>query len=152
MQRILVLGGYGFFGARICAALVRNPRIQLVIAGRNGDKATALAYQLGLRAENARALDSTSPQFSQTLRKLGITTLIHTAGPFQEQGYAVAHAAIQAGTNYLDLADGREFVGGIGALDAAARQANVAVVSGASLLPALTSAVIDRYLPEFSRL
>jgi hypothetical protein len=152
MQRILVLGGYGFFGARICAALARNPRIQLLIAGRNGDRATALAYQLGLRAENACALDATSPQFSQTLRKLGVTTLIHTAGPFQEQGYGVAHASIQAGANYLDLADGREFVGGIGKLDAAAKQANVAVVSGVSSLPALTCAVIDRYLPEFSRL
>lgn len=152
MQRILVLGGYGFFGARICAALARNPRIQLLIAGRSADKATALAYQLGLRAENARALDATHPQFSQTLRKLGVTTLIHTAGPFQEQTYSVAHAAIQAGANYLDLADGREFVAGIGKLDAAAKQANVAVVSGVSSLPALTTAVIDRYLPEFSRL
>jgi saccharopine dehydrogenase-like NADP-dependent oxidoreductase len=152
MQRILVLGGYGFFGARICAALARNPRIQLVIAGRDADKATALAYQLGLRAENARALDAGSPQFAQVLRKLGVTTLIHTAGPFQEQSYGVAQAAIQAGATYLDLADGRAFVCGIGRLDAAAKQANVAVVSGVSSLPALTCAVIDRYLPEFSRL
>lgn len=152
MQRILVLGGYGFFGARICAALARNPRIQLLIAGRNADKATALAYQLGLRAENARALDAASPQLSQALRKLGVTTLIHTAGPFQDQGYAVAQAAIQAGAHYIDLADGRDHVGGIGTLDAAARRANVTVVSGASSLPALTCAVIDRYLPEFSRL
>jgi hypothetical protein len=152
MQRILVLGGYGFFGARICAALARNPRIQLLIAGRDASKATALAYQLGLRAENARAVDCTGPQFSQMLRKLGVTTVVHTAGPFQEQSYSVAHAAIQAGASYLDLADGREFVGGIGKLDSAAKQANVAVVSGASSLPALTSAVVDRYLPEFSRL
>lgn len=152
MQRILVLGGYGFFGARICTALARNPRIQLLIAGRNADKATALAYQLGLRAENARALDSADPKLAPTLRKLGVTTVIHTAGPFQEQGYGVAQAAIQAGANYLDLADGREFVCGIGRLDAAAKQANVSVVSGASSLPALSTAVIDRYLPEFSRL
>jgi hypothetical protein len=152
MQRILVLGGYGFFGARICAALARNPRIQLLIAGRNAEKATALAYQLGLRAENARALDANSTQFSQALRKLGVNTIIHTAGPFQEQNYGVAHAAIQAGCSYLDLADGREFVGGIGKLDVAAKSANIAVVSGVSSLPAMTTAVIDRYLGEFSRL
>jgi saccharopine dehydrogenase-like NADP-dependent oxidoreductase len=152
MHRILVLGGYGFFGGRICAALARNPRIQLIIAGRSAEKATALAYQVGLRAENARALDAASPQFSQTLSKLAVNTLIHTAGPFQGQDYSVAQAAIQAGANYLDLADGREFVGGIGKLDAAARAANVAVVSGASSLPALTSAVVDRYLQDFARL
>jgi saccharopine dehydrogenase-like NADP-dependent oxidoreductase len=152
MQRILVLGGYGFFGARISAALARNRSIQLIIAGRNAEKATALAYQIGLRAENARALDATSPQFSQMLRKLGVNTIIHTAGPFQDQNYAVAQAAIQAGSNYLDLADGREFVAGIGRLDAAAKAANVSVVSGVSSLPALTTAVIDRYLHDFARL
>lgn len=152
MQRILVLGGYGFFGARISAALARNPRLQLIIAGRNAEKATELAYQVGLRAENGRALDAGHPQFAQHLRKLGVTTLIHSAGPFQEQNYAVAQAAIQAGANYLDLADGRDFVGGIGKLDAAAKAANVAVVSGASSVPAITSAVLDRYLTEFSRL
>ena len=152
MQRVMILGGYGFFGGRIATALARNPRIQLLIAGRSLEKATALAYQLGLRAENARALDAASPQFAAQLRKLGVTTLIHTAGPFQEQNYAVAHAAIQAGCTYLDLADGREFVTGIVKLDAAAKAANVAVVSGVSSLPALTTAVLDRYLTEFSRL
>lgn len=148
----MVLGGYGFFGSRICAALAKNPRLQLLIVGRDAKKATELAYQLGLRAENARAMDATSPQFALHLRKLGVNTLIHTAGPFQDQNYTVAQASIQAGCNYLDLADGRAFVGGIGKLDAAAKAANVAVISGVSSVPALTSAVVDRYLSEFSRL
>lgn len=152
MHRILVLGGYGFFGSRICAALARDPRIQLLIAGRNADKATALAYQLGLRAENAKSLDATDPKLADKLRKLGVATLIHTAGPFQDQNYAVAQAAIRAGCNYLDLADGRAFVTGIVALDGAARAAGVSVVSGVSSLPALSSAVVDRYRGEFSRL
>ncbi len=152
MHRILVLGGYGFFGSRICASLARNPRIHLLIAGRNADKATALAYQVGLRSENAKALDAADPQLADKLRKLEIATLIHTAGPFQKQHYSVAQAAIRAGCNYLDLADGRAFVTGIGELDAAARAAGVSVVSGVSSLPALSSAVVDRYHEHFSRL
>ena len=106
----------------------------------------------GLRAENAKPLDATDPKLTDKLRKLGVATLIHTAGPFQDQNYAVAQAAIRAGCNYLDLADGREFVTGIGALDNAARAAGVSVVSGVSSLPALSSAVVDRYRGEFSRL
>lgn len=152
MQRILVLGGYGFFGTRICAALARNPRIELIVAGRDLRKATALASRLGLPSGNAQSLDATDPGFADELRRLGIATLIHTAGPFQEQDYAVAQAAIRAGCNYLDLADGRAFVTGIGALDAAARDAGVSVVSGVSSLPALSSAVVDRYRERFSRL
>jgi len=150
--RVLLLGAYGFFGSRIAAGLARNRRVQLVLAGRDLQKATALAYQLGLSAEHARALDATDARLASQLKKLGIQVLIHTAGPFQEQSYGVAQAAIAAGCHYLDLADGREFVGGISRLDAAARAAGVSVVSGVSSLPALSSAVVDCYLPEFSRL
>jgi saccharopine dehydrogenase-like NADP-dependent oxidoreductase len=152
MHRVLVLGGYGFFGSRICAALSRNPGIHLLIAGRDLTKATALAYQLGRSAAHAKAVDATSPQLAQTLRKLQVSTLIHTAGPFQDQDYRVAQSCIQAGCNYLDLADGRVFVAGIGKLDAAARAANVCVLSGVSTVPALTSAVVDRHIGEYSRL
>ena len=149
---ILVLGAYGFFGSRICAALAKNPRIQLILAGRDLAKATAAAYQLGLSANHARAMDATSPDLALQLRKLGVNTLIHTAGPFQGQGYEVARAAIKAGCHYLDLADGRAFVSGITRLDAEARAAGVSIVSGVSSLPALTSAVVDKYRGEFKRL
>lgn len=152
MQTILVLGAYGFFGRRICAALVKNPRIQLMLAGRDLAKATALAYQLGLTADRARVLDATDPQLALQLRKSGVNVLIHTAGPFQGQRYDVARAAIRAGCHYFDLADGRAFVAGITALDADARAAGVSIVSGVSSLPALSSAVVDRYRDQFARL
>jgi hypothetical protein len=150
--RVLLLGAYGFFGGRIATALARNPQVQLVLAARDLQKATALAYQLGLTSDHARRADATDPRFGSWMRKLGINVLIHTAGPYQGQDYTVARAAIEAGCHYLDLADGRAFVAGITRLDAQARAANVAVLSGVSSLPALSSAVVDRYLPQFSRL
>jgi hypothetical protein len=151
-MRVLILGAYGFFGSRISAALARNPHVQLLLAGRNVEKATALAYQLGLTAEHARRVDAEDPRLATLLKKLGVNLVIHTAGPFQHQDYHVARAAIEAGCHYADLADGRAFVAGIARLDAAARAAQVAVVSGVSSLPALSGAVIDAYLPHFSRL
>ena len=151
-QTVLVLGAYGFFGSRICTALAKNPRIRLILAGRDLAKATAAAYQLGLSGDQAREVDATHPELALQLRKLGVTTLIHTAGPFQGQGYDVARAAIKAGCHYLDLADGRAFVSGITRLDAEARAAGVSIVSGVSSLPALTSAVVDKYRGEFKRL
>ena len=149
---VLVLGAYGFFGARISSALARNPRIRLILAGRDLQKATALAYQVGLTAGHAQRVDADDPRLAPLLRKLGVNVLIHTAGPFQQQDYRVAQAAIDAGCHYLDLADGREFVCNVARLDTAARAAGVAVISGASSLPALSAAVIDDYLPQFSRL
>ncbi len=126
--------------------------MELLLAGRDATKATALAYRLGLRAENARAIDATDSKLPSLLRKLGVNVVIHTAGPFQGQKYQVAAACIQARAHYLDLADGREFVTGISKLDTAARGAGVCVFSGVSSLPALSSAVVDQHVSHFKRL
>jgi len=150
--RVLLLGAYGFFGSRIAAGLARNPRVQLILAGRDLAKATALAYQLGLSADSARRVDADEARLGLLLRKLGVNVLIHTAGPFQGQDYHVARAAIEARCHYLDLADSRVFVNGFSCLDSAARTAQVAVITGVSSLPALSSAVVDRYRGAFSRL
>jgi saccharopine dehydrogenase-like NADP-dependent oxidoreductase len=107
---------------------------------------------LGLDAAQGVAVEAESSKLGETLKEFGIRTVVHTAGPFQGQDYTVARVAIDAGCNYVDLADGRQFVAGIGTLDAAAKARSVTVVSGASSVPALSSAVVDRYLPEFEHL
>ena len=152
MHTVMVLGGYGFFGARISESLAADRSIRLIVAGRDAAKASALAARLKLPASAAMVLDAHDPNLADRLKEARVDTLIHTAGPFQAQKYTVAMAAITAGCHYVDLADGREFVAGIDSLDAAARARGVTVVSGASTVPALSSAVVDRYLPQFKRL
>jgi saccharopine dehydrogenase-like NADP-dependent oxidoreductase len=152
MHTVLVLGGYGFFGARIAESLASDGSIRLVIAGRDARKAAALASRLSLSPGQALALDASDPELARQFAALQVGTVINTAGPFQSQGYHVATAAIQAGCHYIDLADGRDFVTGIQILDSLARERGVSVISGASTVPALSSAVIDRYLPHFERL
>jgi saccharopine dehydrogenase-like NADP-dependent oxidoreductase len=152
LHTTLVLGGYGFFGTRICRSLAIEPKIRLLVGGRDGSKAGALAAALGLEADRGIAIDAHDPLLPDRLSRLGVDTLIHTVGPFQGQNYAVARAAILAGANYLDLADGRDFVAGIEELDAPAKARNVLVTSGASSLPALSSAVVDRYRGRFERI
>lgn len=149
MKSIVVLGGYGNFGRRIVAALAREPACRVFVCGRNIEQARRVAQQEGGSAEPL-SLDCHAPNFSSELRRIGAALVIHTAGPFQGQGYAVPQACIAAGAHYIDLADGRAFVCGIKALDAAARANDVLVVSGASSLPALSSAVVDALRSEFS--
>jgi saccharopine dehydrogenase-like NADP-dependent oxidoreductase len=151
-QTVLVLGGYGFFGQRICGALARNQALRVLIAGRDLTRATSAAQSLGLPPEQAVCINAQAPDLAAVLRSLQVDILIHTAGPFQGQDYTVARAAIDAGCHYIDLADGREFVAGIAALDVAAKERGLTITSGASSVPALSSAVVDRYLPEFERL
>ncbi len=148
-HRLLVLGGYGNFGQPICRALAQDAGIELLVGGRSIDRAVAFAESLGARGV---AMDVQAAGLAAQLASLGIDTLVHTAGPFQGQDYAVAQACIAAGCNYLDLADGRDFVAGIGALDAPAQAAGVLVTSGASSVPALSAAVVDHFRPEFAEL
>jgi short subunit dehydrogenase-like uncharacterized protein len=70
--------------------------------------------------------------------------LIDAAGPFQGSDTRVPLACARAGVSYVDLADARAFVTGIGALDEAARDAGVAILAGASSVPALSGAVARR--------
>jgi hypothetical protein len=149
MKSIVVLGGYGNFGRRIVAALAQEPECRVFVCGRNIELATQVARREGGGAEPL-SLDCHASSFSSELRRIGAELVIHTAGPFQGQSYAVPKACIAAGAHYVDLADGREFVCGINALDAAARANNVLVVSGASSLPALSSAVVDMLKSRFS--
>jgi hypothetical protein len=152
MATVLVLGGYGFFGRRISAALASTASLRVLLAGRHLSRASAAAHALGLPHEQALAIDAHDAHLGRTLKRLNVDVLIHTAGPFQGQDYAVANAAIEAGCHYIDLADGRAFVTGIESLAAKASGRRVSVISGASSVPALSSAVVDRYLPKFRRL
>ena len=70
-------------------------------------------------------------------------SVVDAAGPFQNAAPTVARAAIAAGLHYVDLADARDFVAAFPELDATARAANIAALTGASSTPALSNAVLD---------
>ena len=150
MKRILVLGGYGNFGSHIARSLAPEADVQLLIGGRSQERARAMAVSLSaVNPAEALAVDIRG-ELDRSLREAAPDMVIHTVGPFQGQDYAVAEACIRHGCHYVDLADGRAFVVGIGALDPAAHAADVLVVSGASSVPCLTAAIIDEALPRFS--
>jgi hypothetical protein len=154
--RVVVFGGTGHFGARICRRLARKPELDLVVTSRTLSRAELLVAAI-TREEpaanvSAAALDQDAPGMPDELARLDADVVIHTAGPYQGQDYRVAEACVSAGSHYVDLADGREFVSGFDRLDAAAKRAGVTLVSGASTLPGLSSAVVDEYRGHFSQI
>ncbi len=151
-MKTLILGGYGNFGARIARALAGDAQLQLVIGGRTLSNAQALAAQLGHGAHGV-AIDSQAPDLADQLRQHGIELVIHTAGPFQAQGYGVALAAAQAGAHYIDLADGRRFVCDFAqATHAAFAAAGRSAITGASTVPALSSTVVEHLCGGWQRI
>ncbi len=148
MREALILGGYGNFGKRIARALSRHG-VKVIIAGRDLTKAQALAKDIpharGLRVDIAGNL-------ADVLAREKPAVVVHTCGPFQGADYSVARACAAAGVHYVDLADGRDFVRDFSKLDAEAKAAGVVLVSGASTVPGLSSAVIEHVRPQFQRL
>ena len=143
--KVLVLGGYGTFGLRLCKLLAVDPRITLVIAGRSHASADEARRSLPRANEHeALALDRDG-ELASALRSVKPDVLVEATGPYQAYGddpYRVVAACIEQGVHYLDFADDAAFVAGIDALDARARAANVYALSGVSSFPVLTAAVV----------
>jgi hypothetical protein len=144
-RSVLVLGAFGTFGRLIVYSLAQSTDIPIIAAGRR------LPEKRGDSRSGIRALAIDSGELNvSVLRNLGPAILIDTVGPFQTRNRRLAETCIGLGIHYLDLADGRDFVQNVGALDAPAKKHHALVVSGASTLPALSSAVIESLAPAFA--
>ena len=136
-MRVIVIGGLGNFGARICKRLGLEAGFEVIATGRHARAGSTS------NVSEAR-LDIDDPCFAEHLKALAPDLVIHCAGPFQTQDYRVALAAVACGAHYIDLADGRDFVTGFAfAVQSAAEAAGRLAITGASTLPALSSAVVD---------
>lgn len=151
-MRILIIGGYGVLGSCIARHLAPHEDFQLIIAGRNRQRAEAMAKSLGSQARaRAECLDINSG-ISEKLFELKPVVVIHTAGPFRDQGYQVASACMEIGAHYIDLATDPGFVGGVAGLRNTANDKNVLMISGASASPCLIAAMIDQCQKKFKLL
>jgi hypothetical protein len=145
---VTVLGGYGTFGGRVAEALARHENCRVRVVGRSAKIGHNFAHRVGTDFYPCVLEDR------DALRRAieGSFLVIHAAGPFQGVDYHVAEECLRAGAHYLDLADGREFVAGIGRLDEDARRRGLMVATGVSSTPAITSAMIAELAPEFAQI
>lgn len=148
-KRILLVGGAGVFGSRLARGLADTVDADVLIAGRNLAKAREVAREV--RAAGAVVLDRVKAT-STDVRALSVNLVIDAAGPFQGADLSFARACIAAGADYLDLADGRDFVAAFPVLDAEAKTAGVRAITGASSTPAITHAALDELTRGWTRI
>ncbi len=144
VKKILILGGYGGFGARLSHELAARGH-HILVAGRNLQKAEHFCKT----TENTEPVQADrNGDVGKIFEQHQPDLLIDSAGPFQDSGYQLVQQCIAAAIPYLDLADGRDFVCGIGTLNDAATAAGVPVISGASSVPALSGSAIRHLAAE----
>lgn len=152
MRKVLIIGGYGRFGARLMRLLADVPELELIIAGRSREKAEALCSEPADARLTPLRFDRSQDVEGQ-IDRLQPDWVVDAAGPFQRYGarpYAVPEAAVECGAHYLDLADAPSFVTGIESLNRRAEAAGKAALSGASSVPALSFAAARALLPAYA--
>lgn len=152
--KLLILGGYGTFGGRLAKLLVDEARLTLIIAGRSRAKAQAFCDALGAKGEAVALAFDREGDVERQLREVTPDIVVDASGPFQDYAdpYRVVRACLACGANYLDLADGSEFVKGVAPFDTQAKARGLFVLSGVSSFPVLTAAVVRMLAFGLSRL
>lgn len=138
VKTVLILGGYDGFGGRLSHILVARGH-HVLVAGRRLQEATRFCQTV----ENATPVQADrNGDIANVLTQHQPDLVIDAAGPFQHSSYALVEQCIAAAIPYLDLADSRDFVCGIGSMNQAATAAGIPIISGASSVPALSGAAI----------
>src|SRR5260370_10383158 len=156
IRRVLIVGPSEQFGSRLCRRVVQRYGLHLFLGGRDNQKLEATHGQLHAAKPDAKidilAWKINASALLDLLYSRRLNLVVHLAGPFQGQDYAVAKACLQAGVPYIDMADGREFVAKFTSLDAVAQAKGIPLITGASTVPGLSSAIIDGMIGNFSQL
>ena len=142
--RVLIVGGTGVFGSRLARMLIEDGW-HVTVTSRSLFKAQEFCATYG---GHPLALERDG-DLAEALADHDM--VVDAAGPFQDYGaapYRLAEAAIDRGIPCLDLSDDANFTKGISALDAKARARGVAVLSGVSSVPALSSAAVTALAAE----
>src|SRR5215510_9707379 len=100
MNKILVIGGRGYFGRLLIDDLLRNTNSELVVASRQAFRSSRFETVVAdLRDPNS---------LEQALA--GVQIAICAAGPYQNLPTTLAELCLNRGIHYIDLADDRGFV------------------------------------------
>ena len=144
----------GAFGRHLTENLADIDALELILVSRRLDRAKALAAELAGAPADIGAVELDHRRdLEAALQRLQPWVIIDASGPFQGAGYRIPLAMIEAGAHAIDLADARDYLAGYSvALDAPARAAGVAALTGASSTPALSTATLRDLTAGWRRL
>ncbi len=142
--RVLIAGGSGVFGRLLAHELLRTTSVDLIVAGRRLPAAVAACRELGAPDRTSAMTLDLDDLESLTRAARGCVAVACAAGPFQELSLELPMTAVRAGAHWLDISDDEGWVVPLlddPTLDAAARDAGLAVIPGLSTVPALSGAL-----------
>ncbi|MEP3196510.1 MAG: DUF4166 domain-containing protein [Lentilitoribacter sp.] len=154
-KRVLIIGGTGVFGQKLCHHIAKNFDLDLFISSRSENSAINFVHKLKrlypTKPFDYVALD-TSKNLIDVLDHIAPDVTIDCSGPFQNANYSIADTVIAAGSHFIDMADAPQYLEGFcSALNDTAITQNVACISGASSSPCFTVAAAKQIARNWKR-
>ncbi|HIA00650.1 MAG TPA: NAD-dependent epimerase/dehydratase family protein, partial [Myxococcales bacterium] len=146
----MIYGAYGYTGELIARHAVEQGE-RPILAGRNAERISALATELGLESV-AFSLDDTDALNAEVAK---VDAVVHAAGPFSHTSKPMVKACLAGGTHYLDI------TGEIVVFNATFKAHQKAVDAGVVLLPGVgfdviptdcMAAILKQELPDATEL
>jgi hypothetical protein len=101
MKTILILGGYGYTGKFLARHLLAQTDVNIIVCGRNLEKAKAFAGELDNSRVTARQADASNfDSMSQALQNVNLCLV---AAPATRHAETVIRSCINARVDYLDV-------------------------------------------------
>ena len=151
---IVILGGYGNTGCFIAELLLQETAVNIILCGRNLQRAEHLAAELnaGYPGNRARAAyaDASEPD---TLREAleGVEMLV-VASATAEYTRQVAETAVQAGVDYLDVIYSRQKLQILRELEPLIAKNGRLFITDGGFHPGMPAALIRFAAPQFESL
>lgn len=147
---LLILGGYGNTGLPLARLLLGETNVALVLAGRNPEKARTAAEELNRRFPGervtARAADAADREsLKRAFQGMDLVVVASSTSQYARQ---VAGAALEAGTDYLDVQYSTAKFRALGSLAAAIEKEGRCFITDGGFHPGLPAALV-RYAATF---
>jgi uncharacterized protein YbjT (DUF2867 family) len=142
-ERVLVYGATGHTGRFVIDELLRRG-LTPVLSGRGAERLAAVGSAYPALEQRVVGLDD-----ADALRRAmdGVGVVINCAGPFLDTAVPLARAAVAAGAHYLDVTAEQPATQAVyREIDAAAREAGVAVVPAMAFYGALSDLLVTAAL------
>lgn len=140
MATILILGGYGATGRSLTRHLLAQTSYQIIVGGRNIDKALGFVDSLCDPRVTAQRVDAADPtSLKQALRRVNFLLV---AAPTTHHTETVVRSALDAGVDYLDVQFADTKLATLRAHEREIHEKELCFVTEAGYHPGLPSAMI----------
>jgi saccharopine dehydrogenase (NAD+, L-lysine-forming) len=139
MAKVIVLGGSGQVGGLAVRTLVLSDEFsEVVIGDMDVNRAQALATAIGSKKISVVKVDGGDSKSIKNAIQ-GCAMVVNCIGPFYKTQREILKVVIEAGVNYVDVADDVTIMDDILGMDKAAKEAGICAVVGLGFSPGVTN-------------